>query len=112
MDRRLRYWARFLGYLTEDGRVIGFVMERIFNARHAGPEDLESCHQTLSQLHRLGVLHGDTNRFNFLIRGSRAILIDFDRARKCGDQDALLKEFENLPGRLQDPSMRGGRALG
>lgn len=26
---------RFLGHLTEDGRVIGFPMERITNARHA-----------------------------------------------------------------------------
>ena len=26
---------RFLGHLTEDGRAIGFLMERITNARHA-----------------------------------------------------------------------------
>ena len=45
---------QFLGHLTEDGRVIGFLMERIKNAQHAGPQDLEPCRQTLSQLHRLG----------------------------------------------------------
>lgn len=102
---------RFLGHLTEDGRVIGFLMERIINARHAGPQDLELCQQTLSRLHCFGVQHGDINRFNFLIRNSKAILIDFDSARKCDNQDALLKEFESLPGHLQDPSNTGGGGL-
>ncbi|KAB8277879.1 hypothetical protein BDV30DRAFT_204453 [Aspergillus minisclerotigenes] len=31
---------RFLGHLTEHGRVIGFLMEGITNARHAGLQDL------------------------------------------------------------------------
>lgn len=42
---------RFLGHLTEDARVIGFLMERI--------QDLEPCQQTLSRLHCLGIRHGD-----------------------------------------------------
>ncbi|KAJ5971812.1 uncharacterized protein N7479_001730 [Penicillium vulpinum] len=99
---------RFLGHLTEDGRVIGFLMERIKNARHAGPQDLEPCRKTLSRLHHLGIQHGDTNRFNFLIRDSTAVLIDFDSARKCSDQKALLKELEHLPKSLEDSSRRGG----
>lgn len=86
-------------------------MERIINARHAGPNDLPACQQTLSQLHRLGVHHGDTNRFNFLIRGSKAVLIDFDSARKCDDQDTLRKELEDLEGCLIDLSPRGGGGL-
>lgn len=102
---------QFLGHLTEEGRVIGFLMERIKNARHAGPQDLEPCRQALSRLHRLGVHHGDTNRFNFLICDSRAILIDFDSARKCDDQDALLEELEKLPKSLEDLSRRGGGGL-
>lgn len=40
--------SRFLGHLTEDGRVIEFPMERVQNARHAGPPDLETCRETLS----------------------------------------------------------------
>jgi predicted Ser/Thr protein kinase len=102
---------RFLGHLTEDGRVIGFLLERIKDARHAGPQDLESCQMTLSRLHRLGIHHGDTNRFNFLIRGSQAVLIDFDSARKCGDQDALRTELEHLPNSLEAASSRGGGGL-
>lgn len=102
---------RFLGHLTKDARVIGFLMERITNARHADPQDLEPCQQTLSRLHCLGIRHGDINRFNFLVRSSGAVLIDFDSARKCDDQDALLEELERLPGRLQDRSNRGGGGL-
>lgn len=102
---------RFLGHLTEDGRVIGFLMERITNARHAGPNDLAACQQTLRRLHHLGIQHGDTNRFNFLIRGQKAVLIDFDTARKCDDQETLHKELETLQGYLEDTSRRGGGGL-
>ncbi|KAB8202570.1 hypothetical protein BDV34DRAFT_228228 [Aspergillus parasiticus] len=56
---------RFLGHPVEDGRVIGFLMERISNARHAVLDDLEACWDTLSRLHALGIRHGDTSRYNF-----------------------------------------------
>lgn len=88
--------------------MIGSLMERVTGARHACPNDIAACQQILSRLHHLGNLHGDINRFNFLIRDSKAVLIDFDTARKCGDQDALSKEFEALPEYLQDTSRRGG----
>lgn len=59
----------------------------------------------------LGVRHGDTNRFNFLVRDSKATLIDFDTAQKCDDRNLLLQEFENLTECLKDPSGRGGGGL-
>jgi hypothetical protein len=34
---------KFLGHLTEHGRVIGFAMSRIEEARHATPDDLDIC---------------------------------------------------------------------
>lgn len=105
---------RFLGHLTEDGgsRVIGFLLERITDAHYAeGTKDLEACQQTLHRLHQLGIRHGDVNRFNFLVCDSRAILIDFDTSRKCEDGGVLQKEMQELPGRLQDVSMRGGGGL-
>lgn len=102
---------QFLGHLTEDGRVIGYLMERITNARHSRPGDLIACQETLSKLHQLGICHGDINRFNFLVRGSEAVLVDFDTARKCNDQDAFQEELNSLPGSLNDTSMRGGGGL-
>jgi predicted Ser/Thr protein kinase len=104
---------RFLGHLTEDGgrRVIGFLIERIWDARHAGPDDLEGCQRVLSRLHGLRIRHGDINRFNFLATPDRTALIDFDTARRCEDQDALCDEMEDVAARLLDPSTLGGGGL-
>ncbi|KAJ0414688.1 alpha-galactosidase A precursor [Aspergillus carlsbadensis] len=55
------FGPRFLGHLTENDRVIGFLLERITGARHAGAEDVEVCQEALSRLHGLGVRHGDIN---------------------------------------------------
>lgn len=51
----------FLAHLTEEGRVIGFLMARIADCRHATPDDLPLCHSVLSRLHDLGIKHGDIN---------------------------------------------------
>jgi predicted Ser/Thr protein kinase len=102
---------RFLGHLTENFRVIGLLLERITGARHAGAADVDICKGVLSRLHGLGVQHGDTNRFNFLVSGETAVLIDFDTAKKCDDAQLLRQELEDVPARLSDVSSRGGGGL-
>ncbi|KAJ5114040.1 alpha-galactosidase A precursor [Penicillium angulare] len=102
---------RFLGHLTKNGRVIGFLMEAISNPHHATVDDLEACQDVLSRLHKLGIQHGDTNRFNFLVHDSGATLIDFDTSQRCDDQELLVNEFEGLSTRLNDSSGRGGGGL-
>ncbi|KNZ71263.1 hypothetical protein J132_00100 [Termitomyces sp. J132] len=99
---------RFLGHLTEEGRVIGFAMERITSARHAEPEDLALCEQALLTLHRLNIKHGDINKHNFLIHDDRATLIDFATAVQCNDAKVLEEEFRRLEKELTDTSGRGG----
>ena len=99
---------RFLGNLIEEGRVIGFLIEQIPNARSSDPDDLSSCQEALAKLHRLGIRHGDVNRNDLLICDGRATLIDFDGATKCEDQDALKQEFDSLPEQLMDESGLGG----
>ena len=86
-------------------------MERISDAQHASPQDVEVCREVLSRLHGLGVRHGDTNRFNFLVRDDKAILIDFDTAEKCDDRNSLLQELEHLTTCLEDSSRKGGGGL-
>lgn len=86
-------------------------MERITDARHAGPQDIKACGEELSRLHDLGVRHGDTNRFNFLVRDSKATLIDFDTAQKCDDSEILLNELKYLSMCLKTASDRGGGGL-
>ncbi|KAL5339818.1 alpha-galactosidase A precursor [Aspergillus crustosus] len=109
---------RFLGHLTEHGRVIGFLIERVVpsstsegdSVRHSGPVegDLEAYQETLAKLHALGIKHGDVNRFNFIMQGSKAVLIDYDTARKCDDEEALRKEMDALAESLRDEPGRGG----
>jgi len=99
---------RFLGHLTEEGRVIGFVLEYIGNARTAGPEDLAACQSVLKKLHSLGIRHGDINKHNFLVQhGGKVVLLDFEAAKKDASIDELEAEYQQLTKSLQDPSLRG-----
>lgn len=87
---------------------MGFVMERIADAQHAGVEHLGLCRQTLQRLHRLGIRHGDVNRHNFLLREGRATLLDFDCAERCEDAGRLDEELRSLEDELRETSGRGG----
>ena len=110
---------KFLGHITEEGRVIGFLIERVADndgdARHATPADLEACLETLNKLHDLGILHGDLVKYNILITSKGATLIDFSTAQKCDDASAFEKEKESLKTRLCSDSNLGrplSRSLG
>jgi tRNA A-37 threonylcarbamoyl transferase component Bud32 len=74
--------------------VIGFLLEKI-HGREAGHADLHLCRTTVSKLHDLKILHGDLDKYNFLLQPSRAYLIDFETARKTDDQQALNLELES-----------------
>ena len=99
---------KFLGHITEEGRIIGFLIEYFGDARSATAQDLAVCEQALRELHELNVMHGDINKYNFLIRDGGAVLIDFERAEKCDDKAELELELAALSGSLSDPSYRGG----
>ena len=100
----------FLGHLTESGRVIGFVIERI-GGGHATPEDLPLCQRALTRLHDLGIKHGDINKHNFLIRAGEAIMIDFDNASLCNDAEERSRELQRLEAELRSTSGRGGSTV-
>ncbi|KAF1989194.1 hypothetical protein K402DRAFT_411230 [Aulographum hederae CBS 113979] len=101
---------KFLGHLTEEGRVIGFMIEKIRGFKHAEPGDLAVCQAALERLHRLGTKHGDVNKHNILVRsdGEGATLIDFDVAQFCEDDVVLAEEYQSLERELCDTSGRGG----
>jgi tRNA A-37 threonylcarbamoyl transferase component Bud32 len=67
---------RFIGHVHEHGRVIGFMLEKL-EGREANINDLSSCQSALQRLHDIGILHGDANRYNFIIQDGKARLIDF-----------------------------------
>ncbi|KAF7560131.1 hypothetical protein G7046_g4021 [Stylonectria norvegica] len=102
---------KFLGHLTEgkDGRVVGFITEWVKGARPAGPADLEDCTKALGRLHKLGIKHGDINRFNFLVRdGHDVVLVDFEMAKRDCCPPELEDEMNLLKSSLESSSLLGG----
>lgn len=104
----LRVGPAFVSHLTEEGRVIGFLIARVTNSRHATIEDLPLCRSALAKLHELGIRHGDINKHNFLIHEGKATLIDFDHASRPAREHELEVEYSKLQEELCDTSGRGG----
>lgn len=98
---------KFLGHVTEGGRVIGFLIEHIKGASTATVRDLDACRTALARLHSLGIKHGDVNKHNFLVQEGEVTIIDLETARKCDDEQ-LRSEFAGLKACLEDQSHRGG----
>ncbi|KAM3513260.1 hypothetical protein MY11210_003126 [Beauveria gryllotalpidicola] len=103
----------FLAHLTEDGRVIGFLIASVADCRHATPDDWALCRDVLGKLHKLGIKHGDVNKHNFLIHCDEegqetATLIDFDMATRNATKEERDAEMEGLRAALEDTSGRGG----
>ncbi|KAJ6035902.1 alpha-galactosidase A [Penicillium herquei] len=57
---------KFLGHLTENNRVIGFLLEKV-DGKPAGIEDLANCEALVRRLHSLKFIHGDVNRYNVFV---------------------------------------------
>lgn len=96
----------FLGYIMEEGRAIGFLLEQV-EGRHAGPSDLPACKAIVGKLHALGIIHSDLNKGNFFIGEKGITLIDFETAKKSEDKEAMEKELMGLEGQLRDVSGEG-----
>ncbi|KAJ3541690.1 hypothetical protein NM208_g4487 [Fusarium decemcellulare] len=101
----------FLGHLTENGRVMGFLMEKM-EGRFACLDDLTQCAALLRRLHSLGdlgLVHGDVNRYNFVIEendGGNVRLVDFEHAQDY-DEKLAQAELESLPAELAEETGRG-----
>jgi predicted Ser/Thr protein kinase len=100
---------KFLGHIHEAGRVIGFLLEKIPDGRNAEPADLAICVAALRRFHGLGFVHGDCNKYNFIIRpDGQVFLIDFDKAKNCADPALMEAEIASLEGQLAERTGRGG----
>lgn len=114
---------RFLAHVTENhSRVVGFLLERIPDAREAGPADLGGCRAALARLHALGVVKGQyLARHSFLVRGDGGgevlvqgpfgglLLEDGDREEVM--EKEMEKEMESLERVLgKTPSVFAGQA--
>jgi len=98
---------RFLAHLHENGRIMGFLLEKL-EGRSASIQDLDVCETALGKLHELGLVHGDVNRYNFLVTEEGAKLIDFEHLQEDASPESMRRELEKLRAELADESGRGG----
>lgn len=97
---------RFIGHVHEHGRVIGFILEKL-EGREANIEDLSSCQSALQRLHDIGILHGDVNRYNFIVRDDTVRLIDFEKSQLRDGAAYMQAEMDCLCDQLVEDTGRG-----
>lgn len=98
----------FLAHLTENGRVIGMLLEKV-DGDSASLKNLPRCKEALYKLHDIGLVHGDVNRFNFIVNRAKSNirLVDFEYAEDF-DKKKAYQEIESLPSELAEETGRGG----
>lgn len=75
---------RFIGLITDNStRVIGFLVERVPDAREAGPANLGKCRNALERLHNMGIAYSaPLERHSFLLcEGSASALLQGSAVR-------------------------------
>lgn len=103
----LKIAPRFLGHIAEGRRVIGILLEKLVDTRSASIEDLADCERVLGNFHSHGLLHGDVNRYNFLVgKGGGVKIIDFERFQENSPKDMKRKEMQSVREELVDQSGR------
>ncbi|KAK8211804.1 hypothetical protein IWZ01DRAFT_434635, partial [Phyllosticta capitalensis] len=90
---------RFLGHVHEGGRVICLLLEK-WDGRSGGAsiEDLSACEAALARFHGLSLLHGDANRYNFLVGQDgcgEVKLIDFECFREGASEQVRADEMRS-----------------
>lgn len=92
---------RLVAHVTENHtRVIGFLLERVYDAREAGIADLDACEAALARLHALGIPKGPLSRHSFLVREDGSVIIQGPFSGSFGDpegfEDIMTAEMESL----------------
>jgi hypothetical protein len=83
---------RFLGcvYEEDEDRVTGFLMEVLWGY-HPDSRDQQLCMHAIQELHSVGIVHGDPNKYNLLVEGTTVKFMDFEDATFWDNDD-----FEQL----------------
>lgn len=100
---------KFLAHITENGRVIGVLLEKI-DGSPAGIDDLPKCEALVRSLHGQGLIHGDVNRYNLMVNNDMVKAVDFEHAQVYNEQLARL-EIDSLPEELAEETGRGGTRI-
>lgn len=80
----------------------------------ASVDDLTVCIEALENFHRMNMVHGDVNRYNFILGRSKepahVHLINFEHAEPYEESKALA-EIQSLSSELAETTGRGGSVI-
>ncbi|GAB7325222.1 hypothetical protein MBLNU13_g09292t2 [Cladosporium sp. NU13] len=102
---------RVLGHLPECGRVMGILLERL-DGEFASADDLPNCSSTLGRLHEIGLVHGDVNRYTFIVddnQNRQVRMVVFEHAAAL-DEIMAKMELQTLVSELKEDTGRGGES--
>ncbi|EAW19565.1 uncharacterized protein NFIA_026390 [Aspergillus fischeri NRRL 181] len=103
---------KFIGFVYEEtkARTVGFLMEEILGET-PDIHNLKDCVETVRLLHTFGIVHGDLNKYNFLMTEHGAKIFDFEASAAEGEVDptAAEEELKALASKLADESGIGKR---
>ncbi|KFZ07216.1 hypothetical protein V501_06671 [Pseudogymnoascus sp. VKM F-4519 (FW-2642)] len=103
----------FLGHVTENGRVIGMLLEKL-EGDSASTDDLPACTKALENFHLMNMVHGDVTGYNFIIDRSKepvhVRLVDYEHAEPYEESKAL-EELQSLVLELAETTGRGGSVV-
>ncbi|KAJ3577187.1 hypothetical protein NPX13_g3382 [Xylaria arbuscula] len=77
----LNLTPKFLGHVTCQGAVIGYVLEYLEDARTTTAKDMYARIKAVKKLHALGITHGCAHHQNFLRQGKDVLMIDFEESK-------------------------------
>jgi tRNA A-37 threonylcarbamoyl transferase component Bud32 len=87
---------KFLAHITEDGRMIGFILKKIEGTKRPRPDHFKECKRALEKFHKLGYLHQDCHHSNVLVKKGRAILVDFRSAKRITSEIGVEGKRQDL----------------
>ncbi|KAK5625694.1 hypothetical protein RRF57_001410 [Xylaria bambusicola] len=71
----------FLGHVTYNGAIIGYVLEYLEGVETTKKADKNARIKAVKKLHALGITHGCAHHENFLKKGKDILLIDFQESK-------------------------------
>ncbi|KAI1291240.1 hypothetical protein F5Y03DRAFT_388567 [Xylaria venustula] len=71
----------FLGHVTYQGSIIGYLLEWVEDAQPITKKDKAARLKAVRKLHSLGITHGAARRYSFLKRGEDMLMVHFCDAR-------------------------------
>jgi tRNA A-37 threonylcarbamoyl transferase component Bud32 len=74
---------------------MGFLLEKK-EGGSASIQDLGTCETALRVLHKLGLVHGDVNRYSFLATEKDVKLVDFGGLEVSASPGSMSKELESF----------------